>query len=132
MWPLALAILAGCAKPGSEHLSFDEAKNPKKRAEILFKRRCAHVKNPTKAELRKYESELNRLNPAPLNSPWVKVLGTNLIPPPCPARIRVCPDQGALKCPDSGISKAKPKTHRRRIHRPRRKKPDAGGVQIKP
>jgi hypothetical protein len=136
---LALAALAGCAKPGSEHLSFDEAKSSKRRAEVLFKRRCPHVKNPTQAELKTYESDLNRLNPDPLNSPWVKVLGTNLVPPPCPVRIRTCPDQGVWKLPDSRPKKAekpKSKTHRRRIHRPRPriKKPDAGpsGVIIKP
>lgn len=127
---LALAAFAGCAKPGSEHLSFDEAKSSKKRAEILFKRRCPHIKKPTRSELKSYESELNRLNPNPLNSPWVKVLGTNLVPPPCPIRIKICPDQGVLRCPDSGIPKVKTKTHRRRIHRPRKK--DAGGKRIRP
>lgn len=132
IWPLALALLAGCAKSGSEHLSFDEAKSSKKRAEILFKRRCPHINDPTRAELRNYESELNRLNPSPLNSPWVKVLGTNLIPPPCPVRIKICPDQGVLRCPDSGVPKAKIRTDQRRIHRTKKKKKDAGGAIIRP
>ena len=66
-----LALLGGCEKPGTVHLSYENAKDQNKAAAELFKLACPHIKDVRQEEMDAFRDRMNKLNLKPLETPWV-------------------------------------------------------------
>lgn len=84
-----ISALSACTKPGSIHLTYDQAENWDIASKNTFKLQCPHIQNVTPAEQNKFAEQLRLLNPGkshPRDSFLGKLRGTNLVPPACPER----------------------------------------------
>lgn len=133
-----LSLFSGCNRPGSINLPYEIAKNPDAAAAELFKLACTGITNVKPSELKTFKAEMEKLNPSPLETPWVAWRGANFVAPPCP--VRTCPkpatDAGVKKPeikPDSKPAEIKPAIKKQgpiKTKKIQRQAPDAG-VKIK-